>query len=50
MNDQYRLYVLRKIERGLKDVEQGRVISQEKVEKLMAKWLNEQPEQSKSSP
>jgi len=36
---QYHLYVLQKIERGLKDVDEGRVYTQEEVEKMMAKWL-----------
>jgi len=36
---QYHLYVLQKIERGLKDAQEGRVYTQEEVEKLMAKWL-----------
>ncbi len=36
---QYHLYVLQKIERGMKDVEEGRVYTQEEVEKLMARWL-----------
>lgn len=36
---QYHLYVLQKIERGLKDAEEGRVYSQEEVEKKMSKWL-----------
>ncbi|BBO18076.1 conserved hypothetical protein [Candidatus Brocadia pituitae] len=36
---QYHLYVLQKIERGLKDAEEGRVYSQAEVEKIMAKWL-----------
>ncbi len=36
---QYHLYVLQKIERGLKDVEEGRVYTQEEVEKKMLKWL-----------
>lgn len=36
---QYHLYVLQKIERGLKDAEEGRVYTQEEVEKIMAKWL-----------
>ena len=36
---QYHLYVLQKIERGLKDVEEGRVYTQQEVEKRMAKWL-----------
>jgi predicted transcriptional regulator len=36
---QYHLYVLQKIERGLKDAKEGRIYTQEEVEKLMAKWL-----------
>ncbi|MEW6379888.1 MAG: hypothetical protein AB1611_09815 [bacterium] len=36
---QYHLYVLQKIERGLKDAEEGRTYTQEEVEKMMAKWL-----------
>jgi predicted transcriptional regulator len=36
---QYHLYVLQKIERGLKDAKEGRVYSQEEVEKMMSKWL-----------
>ena len=36
---QYHLYVLQKIERGLEDVKQGRVYTQDEVEKRMAKWL-----------
>jgi len=37
---QYHIYVRQKIEKGLKDVEQGRVLSQEEVERRMSKWLN----------
>lgn len=36
---QYHLYVLQKIERGLKDADEGHVYSQEEVERMMAKWL-----------
>ena len=36
---QYRIYVREKIERGLKDVEQGRVVSEEEMERRMQKWL-----------
>ncbi|MBI5039556.1 MAG: hypothetical protein HZC13_07380 [Nitrospirae bacterium] len=36
---QYHLYVLQKIERGMKDVGEGRVYTQEEVEKMMSKWL-----------
>ena len=36
---QYHIYVCQKIEHGLKDVEEGRVLSQEEVEPRMSKWL-----------
>jgi len=36
---QYHLYVLQKIERGMKDVAEGRVYTQEEVEKKMSKWF-----------
>ncbi|MEE9614334.1 MAG: hypothetical protein V3W31_05185 [Thermodesulfobacteriota bacterium] len=36
---QYHLYVLQKAERGLKDAEEGRVRTQEEVEKMMSRWL-----------
>jgi len=36
---QYHIYVREKIERGLKDAQSGRVLSQEEVEKRMARWL-----------
>lgn len=36
---QYHLYVLQKIERGLKDAREGRTCTHEEVEKKMAKWL-----------
>ncbi|MEW6701122.1 MAG: hypothetical protein AB1298_00240 [Bacteroidota bacterium] len=36
---QYHLYVLQKIERGLKDIEEKRVHTHEEVEKMMSKWL-----------
>ncbi len=36
---QYHLYVIQKIERGLKDIEEGRTYTQEEVEKMMTKWL-----------
>lgn len=37
---QYHLYVLQKIERGLKDAEEERLYTQEEVEKSMSKWLS----------
>lgn len=36
---QYHLYVIQKIERGLNDAKEGRVYSQEEVERKMEKWL-----------
>jgi len=36
---QYHIYVREKIERGMKDIQEGRVLSQEDVEKRMSKWL-----------
>ena len=35
---QYHLYVRQKIQRGLKDVEEGRTHTQDEVEKRMDKW------------
>jgi hypothetical protein len=35
---QYHLYVRQKIQRGLKDVDEGRTYSQEEMEKRMEKW------------
>lgn len=36
---QYHIYVRGKIKRGLKDIEKGRVLSQQEVEHRMSKWL-----------
>ena len=36
---QYPIYVREKIERGLKDVVEGRVFTQAEVEEKMSKWL-----------
>lgn len=36
---QYHIYVREKIERGLKDVREGRVLSQRDVKKRLSKWL-----------
>ena len=36
---QYHLYVIQKIERGLKEVEAGRVYSHEEVKRKLSKWL-----------
>ena len=35
---QYHLYVRQKVARGLADVEEGRVVSQEEAEQRLAKW------------
>jgi len=36
---QYHIYVREKIERGLRDIQEGRVLSQDEVEERMSKWL-----------
>ena len=36
---QYHLYVLQKIERGLKDIEEGKIYSHEEAGKKLSKWL-----------
>lgn len=36
---QYHLYVLQKIQRGLKDAEDGRLYTQKQVKKMMSKWF-----------
>jgi predicted transcriptional regulator len=36
---QYHIYVREKIERGLKDVDEGRVVSAEEMDRRMQKWL-----------
>ena len=36
---QYHLYVRQKIERGLQDLNEGRVLSEAEVEQRMAQWL-----------
>ena len=36
---QYHIYVREKIEHGLKDIEEGRVLNQEEIERRMSKWL-----------
>ena len=36
---QYHLYVIQKIERGLKDEEEGHVYEENEIEKKMSKWL-----------
>ncbi|OGR93053.1 MAG: hypothetical protein A2992_04800 [Elusimicrobia bacterium RIFCSPLOWO2_01_FULL_59_12] len=36
---QYHIYVREKIERGLQDLREGKVLTQAEVEKRMSKWL-----------
>ena len=38
---QYHLYVRQKVQRGIQDVEEGRIYTQEEVEKRMGKWVAE---------
>jgi len=37
---QYHLYVLQKVELGMKDLRENRIQSHEKVEELMKKWID----------
>jgi predicted transcriptional regulator len=37
---QYHIYVRQKIERGLQDIEEGRVLDQDEVERRMTRWLD----------
>lgn len=36
---QYHIYVREKIERGLDEIEAGRLLSQQEVERRMSRWL-----------
>jgi predicted transcriptional regulator len=36
---QYHIYVRQKLERGLRDVNAGRVVAQKEIERRMSKWL-----------
>ena len=36
---QYHIYVREKIERGMKDVEEGRLLTEEQFDKRMTRWL-----------
>ena len=36
---QYHIYVREKVERGLRDLAAGRILSQKEVEQRMKKWL-----------
>ena len=36
---QYHLYVREKVERGIRAIEEGRVVSQEEAEKKVKEWL-----------
>jgi predicted transcriptional regulator len=38
---QYHVYVRQKIQRGLKDLEEGQTLTQDEVEQRMSKWLKE---------
>ena len=38
---QYHIYVVQNVERWLKDLDEGRVVSHEEVKQRMAKWLDE---------
>lgn len=36
---QYHIYVREKVERGIRDVDEGKVLTHDEVEKEMKKWL-----------
>jgi hypothetical protein len=38
---QYHIYVRQKLERGMKDMKEGRLIDQEEMERRMSRWLDE---------
>ena len=38
---QYHIYVRQKVAKGLEDVEEGRVLSQNEAEERMDRWLDE---------
>ena len=38
---QYHIYVMEKVQRGLKAAEEGRLLSNEDVERRLARWLGE---------
>ncbi|MNC02029.1 hypothetical protein D3C75_493950 [compost metagenome] len=38
---QYTLYVRKKIQQGQADLNEGRIVTQEEMEKRMSKWLNQ---------
>ncbi|MFM9331331.1 hypothetical protein [Paenibacillus mesotrionivorans] len=38
---QYTLYVRKKIQQGQDDMAEGRIVTQEEMEKRMSKWLNQ---------
>lgn len=38
---QYHIYVVQNVERGLKDLEAGRVVSHDEVKQRVSKWLDE---------
>lgn len=38
---QYTLYVRKKIQRGLDDLEKNKILTHEEMEKRMSRWLNQ---------
>jgi len=43
----YHLYVREKVERGLKAIEDGEVISHEEADRRISDWLNQLPDEPK---
>ena len=40
---QYELYVVQQIERGLRDVEEGRTVSHDEARARLGRWLTDEP-------
>ena len=36
---QYHIYVRQKIKKGLKDIDEGRLLTQKEIERRMSRWL-----------
>jgi predicted transcriptional regulator len=47
---QYHIYVHQKVDRGLDDVEKGRVVSQQEAEERMARWFDAEDDAASNGP
>ena len=41
---QYELYVVQQIERGLREVEEGKTVTHEEARRRLSRWLGNEPE------